>query len=482
MFNPGKIISTGTALLLFFIMPFAQQAQMRDVALTIHLRGVYSTDISLLALTPAQTFKPLLEVKGVMNGETASLNIPAQNLPGEFVIRFDYKEEITSTPYPSEKYLYAYNQDLDLRVSPMYSNNPDSSYFQQGERENATFSAFSAENALKREKLGILQTFLMGYDDTGSDLYREAIKEYEKRREAYNKWLADRSDTDKGFFVSNLYIFQYVPEIPWEGTESDRINSLIEHYFDGTDFKDSLMIKTSDMNRWMDGYVNLYGQQVTSAALRDSLFSLAGRTAIEKAKSGHPKVYGWMVDYFYRGYETNGIDAGIEVLKPYLDDPKCLTSKRQEILRRLEGIETLVPGVRAPDISMPDPQGGRFILTDYGTPCDYILVLFWSADCEHCAEMTSRLYPWQQQENIRKKLLVLAISLDETDTELAAWQQKMIQFPGWKHLNTPEGVRSKVASDYFVLATPELFLLDAKTLNIIAKPKSMEELETVVGR
>jgi hypothetical protein len=322
----------------------------------------------------------------------------------------------------------------------------------------------------------------MGYDDTGSDFYREGIKEYEKRREAYNKWLADRADEDKAYFVSNLYVFHYVPKIPWEGNETDRLNSMIDHYFDGTDFKDSLMTKTSDMNRWMDGYVNLYGQQVTSVALRDSLFPLAGKTAIEKAKLGHPRVYGWMVDYFYRGFETNGIDAGIAILAPYMDDPNCLTSKRQEILRRLEGIETLLPGTKAPDITMTDPNGGQFNLYDYGTYCDYILIFFWSADCEHCEQMTSVLYPWQQQENISKKLMVLAVSLDETDTELAAWQQKMIQFSGWKHLNAPEGVRSKVASDYYILATPVMILLDAKTKEIVAMPGTLEELKQVVGR
>jgi len=359
----------------------------------------------------------------------------------------------------------------------MFCNNPDSSYFQDGERENSAFSRFMAENNRLKEKLGVLQNFLMGYDDTKSDFYREGIKEYEKRREDYNKWLVARKVQDKEYFVSNLYDFQFIPEIPWEGSETERLNNLIDNYFDGTDFQDSLMIRSSDINKWMDNYVNLYGQQVTSMELRDSLFSLAGKRAIEKAKTGHPKVYGWMVDYFYRGYETNGIDAGMKVLAPYLDDPRCLTSKRQEIERRLKGIATLVAGTKAPDISLTDDQGGLFNLYDYGVAGNYILVLFWSADCPHCEEMTEILYPWWLQEEIRKNLTVIAISLDETETEMAAWKQKTKQYTGWKHLNAPEGVRSKVASDYYILATPEMFLLDATTRQIIANPKSMVELK-----
>jgi hypothetical protein len=480
MINRGKLLITGIVFIISFMMPFSHQAQAQNVILTIHLRGVYNSDISLLALTPAQTFKPVLEVKGISGGQSAKLEILNEYLPGEFVIRFDYRETGASAPYPSEKYIFAFDQDLELWVSPMFCNNADSTFFQEDERENKAFTGFSAENALRREKLGLLQNFLMSYDDAGSDFYKEGIKEYENRRKDYNSWLDDRAELDKSLFVSNIYVFQFVPQITWTGSETDRLNSLIEHYFDGTDFKDSLMVKTSDINKWMDNYVNLYGQQVTSMDIRDSLFALAGTTAINKTKFGHPKVYGWMVDYFYRGYETNGIDAGIKILEPYLDDPNCLTGKRQEILRRLKGIETLLPGTKAPDISMTDPNGGLFNLYEYGTGSKYLLIFFWSADCEHCAQMTASLYPWQQQEDIREKLMVLAVSLDETETELAAWKQKITQLQGWKHLNAPDGVRSMVAFDYFILATPVMLLLDAATKEIVDMPATLEELKAAV--
>jgi thiol-disulfide isomerase/thioredoxin len=480
MLISSRAFVIGALFKLFLLLSTAAYPQAGDIAITVHLRGVYSSDISLLALTPAQTFKPILEVKGVMDGDTAKLVLLKQYLPGEFVMRFDYRETSVSTPYPAEKYFFAYDQDLEIWVSPMYCNNPDSTYFQENERENTTFRSFSEKNQQEKEKLGLLQNFLMNYDDTGSDFYREGIKEYEKRRKDYNNWIADRARQDKAYFVSNLYAFHYIPQIPWEGSESDRLNSLINHYFDGTDFKDSLMIRTSDMNQWMDSYVNLYGQQVTSKSMRDSLFSFAGTTAIEKAKTGHPRVYGWMVDYFYRGYETNGIDAGIKILEPYLNDPSCLTSKRQEIERRLTGIRTLVPGSKAPAITMTDPLGGRFSLYDYGTPCKFILVYFWSADCQHCEETIADLYPWQQQADIKEKMMVLAISLDETETELSAWRKKMAQLSGWKHLQAPDGVRSQVASDYYILATPVMILLDSETKEIVGMPGSMAELEAMV--
>lgn len=52
---------------------------------------------------------------------------------------------------------------------------------------------------------------------------------------------------DKVLFISHFYCFQYVHEIPC--TETDRINSLISHYFDGMDFKDPVLIRISELNK-----------------------------------------------------------------------------------------------------------------------------------------------------------------------------------------------------------------------------------------
>lgn len=468
-------------ILLTLLLPsLLLRAQPAERTITIHLRGVYDSKISLLALSASRTFKPVAEVEGVRNGGTAVLKVAAEHVPGECVLRFDYRGKESDTPYPSEKNIFIYKEDLELWVHPMYSNNPDSTWFQPGEKENGAFLAFSRENAAKKEKLGVLQNFLMSYDDTGSKLFREALKEYDTRRNDYNGWLGERSERDRELFVSLLYRFQYVPGVALTGTEEERMLSLIDHYFDGMDFKDPLIVRTANINKWMDNYVNLYGQLVKTVAQRDSLFPLAGQRAIEKAKKGHPQVYGWMVDYFFRGYEQNGIEAGTKILQPYLDDPNCLTSKRQEIERRLKGMETLVPGVPAPDFTLKDPGGETFELKEMRTGADYILVLFWSADCSHCKEVTDLLYPWQQDPSRRDRIAVVAVSLDETSTEIEAWEKKTREFAGWKHLRGEEGVRSKVAADYYILATPVMVLIDAKTRKVAALPPTFQELTKAV--
>jgi thioredoxin-related protein len=170
----------------------------------------------------------------------------------------------------------------------------------------------------------------------------------------------------------------------------------------------------------------------------------------------------------------------MKVLEPYLNDPNCLTSKRMEIERRLKGMQTLTVGSKAPEISMNDLGGKVFSLTSYNPGTPYILLFFWSADCSHCVETVDAVYPWHLQTEIKSKMAIVSISLDETETEIKAWEQKIKGLQGWNHLRAPEGVRSKVASDYFVLATPVLILIDAKTKEIVALPSNFGELKSTL--
>jgi len=55
------------------------------------------------------------------------------------------------------------------------------------------------------------------------------------------------------------------------------------------------------------------------------------------------------------------------------------------------------------------------------------------------------------------------------------------QLKGWLHLRAQDGIRSKVANDYYVLSTPVLILLDSKTKEIIALPESAEQLDELIN-
>ncbi|HEY1023694.1 MAG TPA: redoxin domain-containing protein [Sphingobacteriaceae bacterium] len=460
---------------LFVLLALDGELRAQNVNFKIHLRGVYESKVSLQSLT-GNSIKTVVQSPAIKGGTTGLLSVPKDQLPGAFILRFDYKEKETSAPYPSEKQIIINSQDLELWVHPQFVNNPDSTYFQKGELENRLALNFAMENAKKKEKLNLLQNFLVGYDEPESAFYQSGIHEFEKRRQEYNTWLQSWSAGNKSQFASQIFQFQYVPDVAWQGTEKERLNSVVETYFEGVDFSDPLILKTRELRDWMNGYVNIYGSMSTTEALRDSLFTLAGTRAIEKAKEGHPLVYGWMVDYFYNGYESFNIEPGIQMLQTYLSDPRCLTSKRLEISKRFKGIETMVPGSMAPDFMTTDASGKPVLFSKYKTDLSYKLVLFWSADCHHCKELVKELYPWYQA--IGKDYMdVFAMSLDFTDLEISRWEEAKSKLAGWKHSRPEGGVNSPVADAYYVLSTPVMVLVDSKTNKIVALPGNVGQLE-----
>jgi hypothetical protein len=73
---------------------------------------------------------------------------------------------------------------------------------------------------------------------------------------------------------------------------------------------------------------------------------------------------------------------------------------------------------------------------------------------------------------------IIAVSLDETETELIAWNTMKKNLIGWKHLNPVGGINSKVANDYSILSTPSMFLIDSMDNTIQLIPKNISELNT----
>jgi len=444
--------------------------------LTVHLRGVFDAKVSVTPFNGLKTINPVAEISGMKNGKTVTLEIPAQYLPCEFVLRFDYRTKESDHPYPSEKNIYINKQDMELFVNPLYINNSDSTRFAAGEMENTVYSAFIIENNKKRMQVDLLKQFLFSYDRPESKFYTQGVKEYEQRRMKYNQWLSDQSETYSELYVSRLFQFQYIPAIVWRGNENERLSQILKNYFEGIDFSDTLIIRSRELTKLMGDYMGLYGMQATTKELQDSLFTQAGSIACEKASKGHPKVYGWMVDYFYVGYESYGINKGMTMLQQHINNPNCLTSKKQQIIKRLEGMTKLISGVLSPDFVLVDNDSNKFNFHAYKGAAEYKLLLFWSAGCEHCQQLVKELIQWYNEPENKKKLDVIAVSLDETETEVQKWKNDIINLPGWKHLCAKEGINSAVANDYAILSTPVMFLVGSESNIIKAIPDNLDKL------
>ncbi len=300
----------------------ASEQGAHERQLTVHLQEVFSAKVSLIPFNGLKAIylNPVAEVSGVKNGETATIKIPVEYLPGEFVLRLDYRAKESDHPYPAERNIYINNQDIEIFVNPPYINS-EKTKFNAGERENTVYSAFIKENSTKRMPVDLLRQFLLSYDRPKSEFYTQGVKEFAQRRLEYNTWLSEQAKTYQELYVSSLFQFQYIPAIAWSSDKNEQLGQIIKNYFEGIDFSDARIIRSRELSKFMDDYMRLYAMQATTYELRDSLFTQAGSVACEKASKGHPKVYGWMVDYFYNGYETYHIDKGMAMLQQHINNP-----------------------------------------------------------------------------------------------------------------------------------------------------------------
>jgi len=463
----------------FGTVAFCQQASIpaqKGKYVIITLKEAFDTKVTITPFDGLRAVKSVAEFNGLKTGESCKLFIPQQYLPGEFVLRLDYRAKESDAPYPSEKNIFINQQDIELSINPPYSNNGDSTKFKEDEQENTVYNRFMTENTKTRLQIDFLKQFLTTYDQPQSKFYTTGIKEFEKRRNDYNQWLKDQSKTNAQLFVSSLFQFQYIPSVVWGGDENQRLDQLIHSFFDGIDFNDTLIIRSRELNKKMSDFMGLYGIKASTYEMRDSMFTLAGSMACEKASKGHPRVYGWMVDYFYNGYETYKIDKGMLMLQQHLERPNCLTSKKQQILKRLEGMKKLIPGKKAPDFTLNDTENNSFNFHNYQGKAKYKLLLFWSADCSHCEELIEKLRNWYSNPENQKFFDIVAVSMDETEAEINKWENKIVILKDWKHLRANGGVNSFVANEYAILSTPLMFLVECNTNIIKACPENIENL------
>jgi thioredoxin-related protein len=438
--------------------------------ITIHLRGVYNSKVTLTPYANGRYQAPLVVVPDV-TGEV-KLNVPATNLPGQFLLRMDYRKKAEEQPYPAEFVFYMSDHDLRLGINPL-AVRPDSIDFGT-DNENPAYFKFIQANEIHRQQLALLEQLLTGYDTRDGKFYKMTEEEFEKRRQQYNGWISSQKDKYKGLFISSLFDFQKINPVIRNISGSQQLKEQTLHFFDQVNLQDTLMLRTQGLSDFMNAYMGLFGTQATTEKLRDSLFTEAGRIACEKASAGHPKVYGWMVDYFFRGYESYNITAGTAMLQKFIDDPRCLTPKKQEILRRLEGMEKMKVGSSAPGFEAEMFDGMKLRFDEVSKQKKYEMIVFYESDCGHCKELLKDLSDWYRVPENKVWFDIITVAMDD---DRKTWEQnyQLNKFE-WHDVWAPGGVNSQVAKDYYVLSTPVVYIID-KQMKVSALPQNIEEIK-----
>lgn len=449
-----------------------------DVRLIIHLRGADKYKVSLCPLTGARAFSPIRVLEAIGGGGTDTIVISHNYLPGEFILNFDCLTGADDKPEHYRQYLIVSVQNVELWINPLHGDDPDSTWFQPGETENNAYRRYIYEAAKRSKLLAEPHDSMLSSVRSDSGSSQKLITEYERRRISYNNWIKKQIRTNRNLFLSQVLEFEKYPMIEEvELTRKKQIPGV--GYLDEIDFSNPLIIRTSGIRRWMDGYVERYEKLFNESEKYDSMLVLAGRNAIEKVKPANSLVYGWMVGYFYDLYEKNNNIGGIIELQSYLEDDECLTSMKLIVMQRSKAMKNIVPQRFAPDFHFLNEKGFHFSFSEYKTSSRFKLLLFWNTGCMNCLALSSQLYSWYKDLALEDRPAVFAVNLDELYYEID-WRKKIREMPEWEHMIDKGGMDSEVANAYGILFTPFIVLVDSQTGKIVRLPQTVDEISSEI--
>ena len=430
--------------------------QAQESELTVSLRGVYDSKITLKPFKSQSFGQPLRVRNNIKSGEKVVFEIPGEMLPGEFLLRFDYRKDPESNPYPGELQLYLNRENITVHANPMYLHGD--SLQLENDRENQVWNEFMEESARQQQMIGLLGQLVDNYDRKESSVWKQAAAEYNRRAEELNRWICTQEIANSGLYVSHLFRFSRIDPIDWTVPPDSMLIERAAHWFDNFDFSDTLVVRSRQMNQYMGAYLGLFQPYYTSEEMRDSMITRAAGIACQKASQGHPKVYGWMVDYFYNGFETYNITPGMKMLEQHINNPRCLTSRKREIATRLEGMAKMKPGIQAPDIAVKDSASRNRVINFSRGKMDFHLLVFYDSECGHCNHLLEGLQQWYEVPENSVWMDIYTVALDD-DREKWLSFHKEKAFP-WTDMYAEGGINSTAAADYYILSAPQMFVMN----------------------
>ncbi len=358
----------------------------------------------------------------------------------------------------------------DVEIETDANNIFDSLKVIQSE-SNKIYYSFIKLNKEYKTKTELLQLILARYPNE-EDYYQITKEELSKVQEDYLNFVNITSQTNPSSFIA-----RYVKTAQLVAVETDipfekQLTYLKTHALDNINFYDDGLIYSDAFTNKTIEYLTYYRNPQLPKELLEKEFMAAVDSILNKAKVNEI-IYQHIVEYLIDGFKEFGFDKIIDyIVKNYvMKDNLCLdTELESSIEKRIDQAKNFKKGYIAPNIIISNSLGNKIELNKIES--EKTLIIFYASWCPHCKELIpqiSQLYKKQKKINTE----VFAVSMDTTKSD---W----IQFIeannlDWINVSDLNGWNGKAASDYFIYATPTMFLVD-KQLKLITKPSSIDEL------
>ena len=360
------------------------------------------------------------------------------------------------------------NEDIEIETDA--NNILDSLEIIKSE-SNKIYYDFIKLNKNYQTKSELLQLILVRYPI--EDGYYQTTKEkLNQVKEEYLYFVNVTAQINPNSFIARYVRTAQLPVVEVEVPFDEQLLYLKTHSLDNVNFNDDGLIYSDAFTNKSIEYLTYYRNPQLPLELLEKEFMAAVDTILNKAKANEI-VYTHIVEYLLDGFKKFGFDNVLNyIVENYvIKDDICLDQKLTSALdRRIQQSRNFKVGSTLPNIVLPDSADS--ILELDTIDADQILIIFYASWCPHCQTLLPEIYDVYKKQK-EKKFEVLAVSIDTSRTDWLNFIRS--NSLNWLNVSDLNGWDGSAAIDYYLYATPTIFLINKERKILLASP-SVKEL------
>jgi len=334
---------------------------------------------------------------------------------------------------------------------------------------NRLFYTFIKLNKGYKTKSELLQLMIARYpkDD---EFYEKVRQQFLLLQQEYLEFVNVTSQSEPNSFIARYIRNSQLPIVDIDLPFEKQLEYLKTHALDQVDFNDVSLIYSDAFTNKTIEYLTYYRNPQLPVGLLEKEFMTAIDSIINRAKVNQ-LVYQHVVEYLIDGFRRFGFDNVLNyIVENYvIKDDICLDEQiESSIQKRLDQNRKLPVGTVAPNIILPGIDGKEINVANLKSK--KLLIVFYTTKCPHCKDLLPEVSAFHLEK--KKSFDIVAISIDANKDE---WLEfiKSNKFD-WINLIDIASWGGRTAADFYLYATPTMFLLDDG--KIISKPITMNEL------
>lgn len=283
-----------------------------------------------------------------------------------------------------------------------------------------------------------------------AEALKTARAQLQAHNEAKTKFLADLQKGNPMIWRSATLLLS-PDDVSDKASSTNELEYYGKAFFDYANLSDPVYDNIPEMFDAFQTYVALISQLGGSAAAVQKMVTdqLAKIPANTKA---HRRAFGGII----KGMQTANHPEQTTFIKQYVDTYRTTdlgdVSRLEQEMRKTS---TFTPGMEAPDLVGPTPDGDTYSLSKMRGK--YVLIDFWASWCGPCRRENPNVVALYNKYKA-KGFEILGVSLDR---EEGAWKKAIEQDNlTWPHISDLKGWKSDHAALYSVNSIPQTLLLD----------------------